>query len=638
MNGLSSINENLKKKISSNKNFKESNLIAVKCQNKFFDVRDDIQDLDEQNYELITYQSPEAIEILRHDLAHIMAQAVQELYPNSELKLAIGPTIEYGFYYDFDLNKTITIEDLERIEEKMREIQKRRLPIIKYELPRNEAIEFFKKLNETYKVELISSIPENETITLYQQGDFIDLCRGPHSLNTQFSCAFKLTKISGAYWKGSSENKMLQRVYAVAFVDKNSLKDHLNMLKEAEARDHRKLGKELGLFHLQDEAHGQVFWHENGYIIYNVIENYIRNKLKNNGYIEVKTPLLADKSLWEKSGHWEKFHDNMFIVEQKEKDSKMFAIKPMNCPMHIQIFKQNLHSYKNLPLRMAEFGCCHRHESSGALHGIMRVLSFTQDDAHIFCTEDQINDEIIRFCELLKDVYQDFGFTNIKVKLSDRPEKRAGSDEIWDKSEKALEDAVINAKLPYTINKGEGAFYGPKLEFVLEDAIKREWQCGTIQVDFVLPERLNANYIDRNGEKQKPVMLHRAIIGTFERFIGIIIENYAGKFPFWLAPVQIMIVNITDSINEYAIKIFDECKRKNFRVKIDLENHKLSYKLKKYSDLKIPVICIIGHEEKEENSVSLRFFGDNKQQKCSVDKLEETLKNNFMYLDINNKW
>ncbi len=637
-NGLSSINENLKKKISSNKNFKESNIIAIKYQDKFFDIRDDISDLDNENFEIITYQSPEAIEILRHDLAHIMAQAIQELYQNINLKLAIGPTIEHGFYYDFDLDQTITLEDLEIIEKKMYEIQKRRLSIIKYELSRNEAIEFFKNLNETYKVELISSIPEDNKITLYQQGDFIDLCRGPHSLNTQFSCAFKLTKISGAYWKGSSQNKMLQRIYAVAFAETKSLKDHLNMLKEAEARDHRKLGKELGLFHLQDEAHGQVFWHENGYIIYNLIENYIRNKLRNNGYVEVKTPLLADRTLWEKSGHWEKFHDNMFIVEQKDKESKLFAIKPMNCPLHVQIFKQNLHSYRNLPLRMAEFGCCHRHESSGALHGIMRVLSFTQDDAHIFCTEDQINDEIINFCKLLKEVYRDFGFTNIKVKLSDRPAKRAGTDEIWDKAENALEEAVKKAELPYTINKGEGAFYGPKLEFVLEDAIKRDWQCGTIQVDFVLPERLDANYIDCNGEKKRPVMLHRAIIGTFERFIGILIENYAGKFPFWLAPTQIMIVNITDDINEYALKVFGELKKKNFRVKIDLENHQLNYKLKKYSKLKIPVICIIGNQEKEECSVSLRFFGDNKTQKCQLDEFEETLKNNFVYLDINNKW
>ena len=637
-NGLSSINENLKKKISSNKNFKESNIIAIKYQDKFFDIRDDISDLDNENFEIITYQSPEAIEILRHDLAHIMSQAVQELYENVNLKLAIGPTIENGFYYDFDLDQTITLENLELIEKKMYEIQKRRLPIIKYELSRNEAIEFFKNLNETYKVELISSIPEDNKITLYQQGDFIDLCRGPHSLNTQFSCAFKLTKISGAYWKGSSQNKMLQRIYAVAFADTKSLKDHLNMLKEAEARDHRKLGKELGLFHLQDEAHGQVFWHENGYIIYNLIENYIRNKLRNNGYVEVKTPLLADRTLWEKSGHWEKFHDNMFIVEQKDKESKLFAIKPMNCPLHVQIFKQNLHSYKNLPVRLAEFGSCHRNEASGALHGIMRTRNFVQDDAHIFCTEDQINDEIVNFCKLLKEVYKDFGFTNIKVKLSDRPAKRAGTDEIWDKAENALEEAVKKAELPYTINKGEGAFYGPKLEFVLEDAIKRDWQCGTIQVDFVLPERLDANYIDCNGEKKRPVMLHRAIIGTFERFIGILIENYAGKFPFWLAPTQIMIVNITDDINEYALKVFDELKKKNFRVKIDLENHQLNYKLKKYSKLKIPVICIIGNQEREENSVSLRFLGDNKTQKCQLDEFEETLKNNFVYLDINNKW
>jgi threonyl-tRNA synthetase len=631
INGLSQISNSLKNKIDS-----ISNIVAVKIKNIFYDVRDEFSDelLSDESFEVISYKSPEAIEILRHDLAHIMAQAVQELYPNSNLKLAIGPVIEHGFYYDFDLDHTLTLDDLPKIEEKMHEIQKRRLPIVKFELPRNNALDLFKKLNEIYKVELIESIPESEKITLYQQGDFIDLCRGPHSLNTQFSCAFKLTRVSGAYWRGSSDNKMLQRIYALAFATKEELKNHLNMLREAEARDHRKVGRELQLFHLQEEANGQVFWHERGFTLYNTIENYIRNKLRKHDYKEVKTPLLADKALWEKSGHWEKFQENMFIVEKKEKDSKLFAIKPMNCPLHVQIFKQNLYSYRDLPLRLAEFGCCHRHESSGALHGIMRVLSFTQDDAHIFCTEDQITEEIVKFCHLLKEVYADFGFTNIKVKLSDRPEKRAGNDAIWDKAEEALKIAVEAAELPYTINKGEGAFYGPKLEFVLEDAIKRDWQCGTIQVDFVLPERLDANYIDHEGKKQRPVMLHRAIIGTFERFIGILIENYAGNLPFWLAPTQIVVVNITDEVNDYASMVFEKLKNQGFKVILDLENNQLSYKLKKYSKLKIPAICIIGNNEKASDSVSLRFFGDNKTGECKLDEIHATLEKTFNYLGV----
>ena len=637
INGLSDINENLKTKLSVDPKFKQTNIVAIKKtlgdKVLHFDIRDDLK---EDGLEIITYQSSEAIKILRHDLAHIMAQAVTELYPN--LKLAIGPVIEHGFYYDFDLDYRITEQDFEPIEQRMQEIQKRRLPLIKYELSRKDALDFFNTAGENYKVELINSIPNDEKITLYKQGEFVDLCRGPHSLNTQFSCAFKLMRVAGAYWRGSSQNKMLQRIYAVAFSDKIQLKEHLKMLEEAEARDHRKLGKELGLFHLQEEANGQVFWHEKGYTIYRTVETYIRKKLEKNGYSEVKTPLMADKALWEKSGHWEKFQENMFIVEQKEKDSKIFAIKPMNCPLHVQIFNQNQYSYKDLPLRIAEFGCCHRHESSGALHGIMRVLSFTQDDAHIFCTENQVTEEIVRFCELLKEVYKDFGFTNIKVKLSDRPEKRAGSDETWDKAEKALKIGVETASLPYTINKGEGAFYGPKLEFVLQDAIKRDWQCGTIQVDFVLPEHLDAVYIDSDGIKQRPVMLHRAIIGTFERFIGILIENFAGNFPFWLAPVQIVIINVTNAVDNYAKEVYSEILSKNLRVKIDLENDTLNSKLRKYSKLKTPVICVVGNDEKSEKSISLRFFGSNATKKCKLEELLITLKNNFIFLSVEDKW
>ena len=562
-----------------------------------------------------------------------MAQAVQELYPNSELKFAIGPVIENGFYYDFDLTTAITSDDFEKIENKMREIQKRKLPITKYELSRNDALKFFESRGEIYKVDLISTIPENQKITLYSQGDFIDLCRGPHGLATNFTCAFKLTKVAGAYWRGSSKNKMLQRIYAVAFHNNGDLKTYLTRMKEAELRDHRKLGRELGLFHLQEEANGQVFWHDRGYKIYKIIENYIRAKLEKNGYIEVKTPLLADRVLWEKSGHWEKFKENMFIVQPRDEEDKLFAIKPMNCPLHVQIFKQNLHSYRDLPLRMAEFGCCHRHESSGALHGIMRVLSFTQDDAHIFCTEEQITEEIVNFCELLKGVYKDFGFTNVKVKLSDRPETRAGNDETWDRAEGALHTAVQAAQLPYTINSGEGAFYGPKLEFVLEDAIGRDWQCGTIQIDFVLPERLDAYYIDSNNEKKRPVMLHRAIIGTFERFIGILIENYAGNFPFWLAPTQLVVVNVTNTVDDYAKKVYEVFKSCGFRTEIDLENNQLSYKLKKYSKLKIPVICIIGADEKEKGEVAFRFFGSNDTAKMPLNEAEKVLREKFMLSD-----
>jgi threonyl-tRNA synthetase len=624
-NGLSGINEDIKKKLL-NSSIDQSNVLAIKSNNKILDLRDSCI----EDFQFITSKDLDGLEIIRHDLAHIMAQAVQELYPDNELKFAIGPVIENGFYYDFDLNTSITIEDLEKIENKMREIQKRRLPIIKYELSRNDALNFFKEKGEIYKVDLISTIPEGEKITLYSQGDFIDLCRGPHGLTTHFTCAFKLTKIAGAYWRGSSKNKMLQRIYAVAFNNAGDLKAYLTRLKEAELRDHRKLGRELGLFHLQEEANGQVFWHDRGYKVYKIIENYIRAKLDKNGYIEVKTPLLADRVLWEKSGHWEKFKENMFIVQPREEEDKLFAIKPMNCPLHVQIFKQKFHSYRDLPLRMAEFGCCHRHESSGALHGIMRVLSFTQDDAHIFCTEDQITEEIVNFCELLKEVYKDFGFINVKVKLSDRPEKRAGTDEIWDRAELALHTAVQAAQLPYTINSGEGAFYGPKLEFVLEDAIGRDWQCGTIQIDFVLPERLDAYYIDSNNEKKRPVMLHRAIIGTFERFIGILIENYAGNFPFWLAPTQIVVLNVTNTVDDYAKKVYEKLKSDQLRVEIDLENNQLSYKLKKYSKLKIPVICIIGAEEKEKEEVAFRFFGSHDTIKVSLNEVDKLLKEKFM--------
>lgn len=564
--------------------------------------------------EIITPKSgDDALEVIRHDAAHIMAQAVKELFP--ETQVTIGPAIENGFYYDFARKTPFHLDDLEKIEAKMREIVKRDHKLVREVWKRDDAVEFFKSIGEKYKAEIIASIPSNEDITLYRQGDFIDLCRGPHAPSTSYIKYFKLMKLAGAYWRGDSKNEMLQRIYGTAWESEESLKNHLHMLEEAEKRDHRKIGRALDLFHIQEEAVGSVFWHPKGWTIFREIEKYMREKLELEGYVEVKTPQMVDKILWEKSGHWEKFRENMFVSESED---RTLAIKPMNCPCHVQIFNQNLKSYRQLPLRMAEFGSCHRNESSGSLHGIMRVRAFTQDDAHIFCEEHQINDETVKFCEFLKNVYEDFGFKDVLVKFSTRPEKRAGSDETWDRAENALEEAVKKAGLNCEINPGEGAFYGPKLEFTLVDALGRHWQCGTLQVDFILPERLDATYICQHGTKKRPVMLHRAIFGSFERFIGILIENYAGKFPLWLAPVQVVVANITNDSDGYANSIVEKLKAAGLRVEADLDAQKISYKIREHSLKKVPYILAVGKKEAETGEVAVRKLGEESQKVMSL--------------------
>ena len=600
--------------------------LALRVDGKLFDLSHKLQN--DCAIEIITPKSgKDALEIIRHDCAHLMAEAVKELYP--ETQVTIGPAIENGFYYDFARSEAFTAEDLIIIENKMREIAKRDEKIVREEWERNEAVNFFEKIGEKYKAEIIASIPSNEKISLYRQGNFIDLCRGPHAPSTSHIKHFKLMKVAGAYWRGDAKNAMLQRIYGTAWESEESLKNYLLVLEEAEKRDHRKIGRQLDLFHIQEEATGSVFWHHKGYIIYREIENYIRHKIAHNGYIEVKTPQLIDKILWEKSGHWEKFHDNMFIAES---ENRLLAVKPMNCPGHVQIFNQDLKSYRQLPLRMAEFGSCHRNESSGSLHGIMRVRAFTQDDAHIFCEEHQINDETLAFCELLKEVYRDFGFNDILVKFSTRPEKRAGSDEVWDKAEKALELAVKHAGLNYQLNPGEGAFYGPKLEFTLVDALKREWQCGTLQVDFVLPERLDVSYVAQDGTRKRPAMLHRAILGSLERFIGILIENYAGKFPLWLAPTQVVIATITNAFDDYAQELFNALRNVGVRAELDLDAQKISYKIREHSLKKVPYIVVIGKNEVENNLVTIRELGSDTQQVLSKSDFI-----NKILSEINNK-
>jgi threonyl-tRNA synthetase len=565
---------------------------------------------------ILTSKDPECLEVIRHDAAHITAEAVKELFP--DVQVTIGPAIEHGFYYDFAKSEPFTTDDLIKIEERMREISARGEQIVREVWDRPKAIEFFKSIGEHYKAEIIEAIPGEEKITLYRQGNFIDLCRGPHSPSTGKIKHFKLMKVAGAYWRGDSNNPMLQRIYGTAFATKEQLDDYLHMLEEAEKRDHRKIGRELGLFHFQEEAQGMAFWHDKGASIYRVVEQYIRSKLRKSGYSEVKTPMLVDKSLWEASGHWEKFREDMFALECED---KTFALKPMNCPCHVQIFKQGLKSYRDLPLRMAEFGCCHRNESTGGLHGLMRVRSFVQDDAHIFCTEEQITGETVKFCRLLTEVYKDFGFNEIIVKFSDRPTKRAGSDEIWDKAESALRAASNEAGFEYILNPGEGAFYGPKLEFVLRDAIGRHWQCGTLQVDFVLPERLDASYISSTGEKKRPVMLHRAIIGTFERFIGILIEQHAGKFPLWLAPTQVAVVNITNDLNDYAIRVNNSLIEAGVRSELDISAEKVNYKIREFSNKKIPIIAVVGKQEEAAGTVSIRRLGSENQEVILIEEL-----------------
>ena len=560
---------------------------------------------------LITVMDDSALALLRHDCAHVMAEAVLEIYP--ETQVTIGPSIENGFYYDFHRETPFTDADLEAIEARMHEIVDRDEVITREVWTRDQAVAFYRDNDEPFKVELVEAIPADETVTFYRQGDFIDLCRGPHLPSTgRLGHAFKLMSVAGAYWRGDSDRPMLQRIYGTAWRTEKELGAYLNMLEEAEKRDHRKLGKQLGFFHMQEEATGSVFWHPKGWAMYREIEAYVRRRLDDGGYGEVKTPQLVDRTLWEASGHWDKFRENMFTAQSE--DDRTLALKPMNCPCHVQIFRQGIKSYRDLPLRMAEFGSCHRNEPSGALHGIMRVRAFTQDDAHIFCTEDQITSESVRFCELLQTIYADFGFADVRVKFSDRPEVRAGEDEVWDRAESALTDACDAAKLETTLNPGEGAFYGPKLEFVLRDAIGRDWQCGTLQVDFVLPDRLDAEYVAEDGSRKRPVMLHRAVLGSMERWIGILIEQYAGRMPPWLAPVQVVVASITDSANDYAEKVARTAETVGLRVERDFRNEKISYKVREHSVMKVPFILAVGGREAEASTVALRRLGSSDQQ------------------------
>jgi len=574
-------------------------------------------------FSIVTAKDDDALDLLRHDAAHVMAQAVQELFPGTQV--TIGPSIENGYYYDFAREEPFSTDDFESIEKKMAEIVDRDLEFVREVWDREVAIKFFKEKGEAYKAELIEAIPEGEEVSIYRQGDWIDLCRGPHLPSTgKLGKHFKLMKLAGAYWRGDSNNEMLQRIYGTAWADKKQLKAYLHMLEEAEKRDHRRLGREMNLFHIQEEAIGSAFWHPKGWQLYRTVQTYMRNRLDKAGYVEVNTPQLVNRSLWEDSGHWEKFRDAMFVTEAED---KILAIKPMNCPCHVQIFKHGTKSYRDLPLRMAEFGSCHRNEPSGALHGLMRVRAFVQDDAHIFCTEDQITEETKIFCDLLMSVYKDFGFEEVVIKFSDRPEVRAGDDATWDKAEGALIEAVQAAGYEYDLNPGEGAFYGPKLEFVLRDAIGRDWQCGTLQVDFVLPERLDAAYVGEDGEKHRPVMLHRAILGSFERFLGILIENYAGRFPFWLAPLQVVVATITDEAKPYAEKVLKALKEAGLHAEADLRNEKINYKVREHSVAKVPVILVVGGREAEENTVAVRRLGGKDQEilalETAIAKLRE---------------
>ena len=577
---------------------------------------------------ILTRDSPPALEIIRHDAAHVMAEAVKELYP--ETQVTFGPATDTGFYYDFARDTPFTPEDLGKIEQRMHEIVDRDEGITREEWERDKAVQFFADQGEKYKAEWIHEIPAHEVISLYRQGRFVDLCTGPHLPSTgKLGHAFKLTKVAGAYWRGDARNAQLQRVYGTAWAHEKDLKQYLFQLEEAEKRDHRRLGRELDLFHQQEEAAGSVFWHPKGWTLYRTIENYIRMRLARVGYVEVRTPQLIDRKLWEESGHWEKFAEHMFTVENADKETgvkRVLAIKPMNCPGHVQIYRQHLHSYRELPLRMAEFGACHRNEPSGALHGIMRVRAFTQDDAHIFCTEDQITSESVAFCDLLRSVYRDFGFEDVSVKFSDRPAKRAGDDAVWDRAEAALKTAVEAAKLPYTLNPGEGAFYGPKLEFVLRDAIGRDWQCGTLQVDFVLPERLDANYIGEDGQRHRPVMLHRAILGSLERFIAILIEQHAGRFPLWLAPVQAVVATITSDADAYAGAVLEALTKAGLRATADLRNEKINLKVREHSLAKVPLLLVVGAREAETQSVALRRLGGKEQEVLALGEAIARLK------------
>ena len=589
-------------------------------------VDGDLKDLDfliekDCSIKIFTSKNPEGLDTIRHDTAHILAMAVQELFPGTQV--TIGPVIENGFYYDFARKEPFTENDLEKIENKMKEIVDRN-EITKREVwERNKAILHFKEKGETYKAELIEAIPENEDVSIYFHGDWHDLCRGPHLSSTgKIGKFFKLTKVSGAYWRGDSNNEMLQRIYGTSWASQKDLDEYLKRIEEAEKRDHRKLGKEMDLFHFREESPGSVFWHEKGWALFQKLINYMRGRQDAAGYKEVNTPEVLDRLLWEKSGHWEKYGENMYTSETP--DEKVFAIKPMNCPGHIQVFNQGLKSYRDLPLRITEFGKVHRYEPSGALHGLLRVRAFTQDDAHIFCTEDQITSECLEVTNLILDIYKDLGFENVILKYADRPEVRVGDDEVWDKAEASLLDAVKASKLEYTINKGEGAFYGPKIEFVLRDAIGRDWQCGTLQVDLNLPGRLDASYVDKDGAKKVPVMLHRALFGSLERFIGILIEHYAGKFPFWISPLQTVVIPISEEFEDYASEVSKKIKEVGISSSVDLKKHNLNYKIRDHSLAKIPLLLICGKKEVDSNSVTIRRLDSNKQENMDLNLFLKT--------------
>jgi threonyl-tRNA synthetase len=588
--------------------------MAVRIDGKLMDLASVIAN--DAEVAIVTERDEDALELIRHDTAHILAEAVQELFPGTQV--TIGPSIENGFYYDFARDEPFSTDDLAAIEARMREIIARDAPFVRQVWDRDEAMKYFKDKGEAYKAEIISDLPVDEEVSIYSQGDWTDLCRGPHLPSTgRIGGAFKLMKVAGAYWRGDSRNEMLQRIYGTAWRNQKELDQYLHMLEEAEKRDHRRLGREMELFHQQEQAAGAVFWHPKGWRLYRAIQTYMRKRLDAAGYVEVNTPQLVDRSLWEDSGHWEKFRENMFISEAED---KILAIKPMNCPCHVQIFNQGLKSYRELPLRMAEFGSCHRNEPSGALHGLMRVRAFVQDDAHIFCREDQIESETKTFIDLLASIYKDFGFEEFVIKFSDRPDVRAGSDDTWDRAEKALRDASLAAGAELVMNPGEGAFYGPKLEFVLRDAIGRDWQCGTLQVDFVLPERLDATFVAEDGAKHRPVMLHRAILGSFERFIGILIEHYAGRFPFWLSPLQVVVATITNDSDEYAADVAATLKAAGLNVELDLRNEKINYKVREHSHAKVPVIVVVGAREAESRSVALRRLGGKDQEILALEE------------------
>ncbi|GBQ99287.1 threonine--tRNA ligase [Gluconobacter cerinus] len=595
--------------------------LAMEVNGKLVDLSTEIAD--DAAVKFVTKKDDASLEMIRHDAAHVLAEAVQSLWP--ETQVTIGPSIKDGFYYDFSREKPFTPDDFETIEAKMREIVAANAPFTREVWDRDEAIRFFEEKGEDFKAELIRDLPESEQISIYRQGEWLDLCRGPHLRGTaDVGTAFKLMRVAGAYWRGDHRNPMLTRIYGTAWRDKKELDAHLMRLEEAEKRDHRRIGREMDLFHIQEEAVGQIFWHHKGWRLYTVLQDYMRRAQSRNGYEEVRTPQLVDRALWEASGHWDKYRENMFIAQVEDED-KTLALKPMNCPCHVQIFRHGLRSYRELPLRMAEFGACHRYEPSGSLHGIMRVRGFTQDDAHIFCTDDQIADETAKFVKMLAEVYTDLGFESFRVKFSDRPETRAGSDEVWDRAEGSLKTACKIAGVEYEYNPGEGAFYGPKLEFVLTDAIGRDWQCGTLQVDYVLPERLDASYIGEDSQRHRPVMLHRAILGSFERFIGILIEQYAGKFPLWLAPTQVVVASIVSDAADYANEVAAELKAAGLQVVTDVRNDKINAKIREHSLARVPVILVVGRREAEERKVAMRRLGGANQEILGLEEAVKTL-------------